>query len=211
MAQDEEQETQQSVRRPDDGRLGRGKQTRKHIVEAYILLLHERRQVPTAAQVAERAGYALRTLFTHFPDTIKLSLAACDHAIAQGLAIPVADRAERSRDQRIAFQVEIRARNSEIWLPLWRLLMHYQDRAPQLAGRMKLVRRLIRERLEIMYRPELATLPESERRAMVVTLETILDIEVWGRMREERGLSFEEAWGVWARLVDRLLPPTPLP
>ena len=60
-----------------------------------------------------------------------------------------------------------------------------------------------------MYRPELSTLEEPQRKYMMIALEAITDIESWERMRELHGLSFEEACDVWISVVDRLLPPTP--
>jgi hypothetical protein len=60
-----------------------------------------------------------------------------------------------------------------------------------------------------MYRPELSTLPEKERRDLLIALETLTDHESWARMREMFGLSFEESCAVWMTAIDRLLPPTP--
>ena len=60
-----------------------------------------------------------------------------------------------------------------------------------------------------MYRPELSTLNEPERRQTVLAIEALIDFESWARMREFFGLSFEEGCTVWIRAIDRLLPPTP--
>ena len=63
--------------------------------------------------------------------------------------------------------------------------------------------------MELLYRPELQTLPEPARKYMLVALEAITDIESWARMREQHGLTFEEACAIWIRAIDRMLPPTP--
>jgi hypothetical protein len=60
-----------------------------------------------------------------------------------------------------------------------------------------------------MFKPELSTLSEGERRRTLLAMEAITDYESWGRMRELYGLSFEEACAVWVRAIDGLLPPTP--
>jgi len=60
-----------------------------------------------------------------------------------------------------------------------------------------------------MYRPELSTLAEADRTALLITLEAVTDFESWGRMRERHGLSVEAARDVWVSAIDRLLPPTP--
>ncbi len=192
-----------------DGRSARSERTKREIVEAYIALLSEQRVLPTAAQIAERAGYSLRTLYLHFSDIATLSEATCDYAIAQGLSVPVGDMRTADRQARIRFQVDVRARNSERWLPLWRMLLHYQDSAPGLERRVRIARTLIYERLQLMYEPELATLPDAERRATLLALEAVVDMQSWGRMREDHGLSYEEAVQAWITAIDRLLPPTP--
>ena len=192
-----------------DGRSARGERTKRELVEAYIALLRERRVVPTAAQIAERAGYSLRTLYMHYSDIATLSEATCDYAIAQGLSVPVGDMRTADRQARIRFQVDVRACNSERWLPLWRMLLHYQDSVPGLERRVRMARTLIYERLQLMYGQELATLPDNERRATLLALEAVVDMQSWGRMREAHGLSYEEASQAWITAIDRLLPPTP--
>jgi hypothetical protein len=76
--------------------------------------------------------------------------------------------------------------------------------------RLALVRDAIWKRLEIMYKPELAGLDEGRRRHMLIALEAITDFESWGRMREDNGLSVEQACAVWIKVIDELLPPTPV-
>ena len=46
-----------------DGRRLRSERTRQHIIEAYLAMLREGSGIPTAAQIAERAGYSVRSLF----------------------------------------------------------------------------------------------------------------------------------------------------
>src|SRR5262249_28320791 len=118
-----------------DGRALRRERTRQMIIEAFILVLRERPRIPTVIEIADRAGYAVRTLYLHFPDIAALAVAASDHAIGHALAVPVADKVDADRATRIRVQVEMRARNCEDWLPMWRLLMRYQSEVPELARR----------------------------------------------------------------------------
>jgi AcrR family transcriptional regulator len=192
-----------------DGRLIRGERTKRQIIEAFILVLRERQRIPTVAQIAERAGYSVRTLYLHFADVAALSVAACDYAIERGLAVPVGNKTQEDRDARIRFQVEVRAHNCEEWTALWRMLLHYQGMSPELARRVTLARRLVYERMQLMYQPELSLLSESDRHATLLALEALTDYESWNRMREEHGLPFEEACEVWRIVIDRMLPSTP--
>ena len=69
-----------------DGRRLRSERTRQTIIEAYLALLRENPQVPTAAQIAERAGYSVRSIFERFPDLLSLRIAATDYVFAVGNA-----------------------------------------------------------------------------------------------------------------------------
>jgi len=192
-----------------DGRRLRSERTRRLIVEAYMALVRERRQVPTALQIAERAGYSVRSIFERFPDLHALRLAATDYAIAEGRGQGALRDLDADRATRLRSHVESRGRGCERWLPLWRVLSANLNESAELRERIKLVRQLVAMRLEFMFKPELSGLSDDERRKTLLALEAVSDYESWGRMRELYGLSFEQACALWARVIDRLLPPTP--
>ena len=93
-------------------------------------------------------------------------------------------------------------------LPLGTLSANLSE-SSELRERIRLIRQLVAMRLEFMFKPELSTLSDDERRKTLLALEAITDYECWGRMRELYGLSFDEACAVWIRVIDGLLPPTP--
>jgi AcrR family transcriptional regulator len=192
-----------------DGRRLRSERTRQLIIEAYLSLVRTTRQVPTSAQIAERAGYSVRSVFERFPDLMALRVAATDFAFAQGTAGAQLRDLDGDRTTRIRSQVETRAHTCETWLPMWRALNANQADSDELRSRVRLARELIFRRLELMYRPELGTLAEPTRRYTLIALEALTDFESWARMRENHGLSIEEASEVWMRMIDRILPPTP--
>ena len=196
-------------KRPIDGRRLRSERTRQLIIEAYLDLLRESPQPPTASQIAKRAGYSVRSVFERFADLLALSFAAADHAFAQGMAQAVIRHADADRRTRLRSQVETRAGVCERWLPLWRALLHNQSESELLKVRIGHMRDVVTSRLQLMYRPELSTLPETERTQLVIALEALTDFESWGRMRERHGLSVEAAREVWISAIDRMLPPTP--
>ena len=166
--------------------------------------------MPTAAQIAERAGYSVRSVFERFPDLRKLRVAAADYALAQSAALAPPREVDGSRQTRIRSQVETRAGTCERGVALWRVLLFSVAEDEELRSRVDLGRKRTVERLEIMYRPELSTLPETERKYTLIALEAITDHESWARMREQHGLTFEAACAVWMDAIDRLLPPTPM-
>jgi len=194
-----------------DGRRLRSERTRQHILEAYIALLRDNPRPPTASQIADRAGYSVRSLFERFPDLLALSLAAADSAFAQANAQATIRNLHADRATRIRTQVETRAQTCEDWLPLWRALILNQNVSSELQQRIRKVREAVLARIEMMYVPELDTLEATVRRRTLIALEAITDFESWSRMREAAGLSVSEACRVWIRAIDSLLPATPVP
>lgn len=183
--------------------------TRQLVIEGYLALLRENPAIPTAAQVAARAGYSVRSVFERFPDLHALRIAATDYAFSLANKQSAATGFEGDRHARIKLHVEMRARNCAQWLPLWRALNANKSESKELEMRTQVIRGAIVNRIELMYRPELSTLKEPERRQTVLAIDALIDFESWVRIQEFFGLSFEEGCMVWIRAIDRLLPPTP--
>jgi AcrR family transcriptional regulator len=191
-----------------DGRRLRSERTRQLIMEAYMVLVRENAQMPTAAQIAERAGYSVRSIFERFADLTALRVAVTDHAIAEARAHAALRDLDAPRATRIRSQVEQRARTCERWLPWWRVLSQDGSQSPDLDQRIALIRQLIIMRMEMMFKPELSAMADSSRGKIMLALEALTTFESWARMRELYGLSVEEASAVWVRAIDRLLPAT---
>lgn len=192
-----------------DGRRQRSERTKQAIMNAYIALLRESPEIPTAAQIASRAGFSTRSIFERFSDLQTLSLATVDHAFAIGEAQAVVRNVDGDRQTRLRSHVETRANTCEQWLPLWRVVVANEGKLAELKDRIRFVRKAVVKRLELMYRPELLSLPEIDRRDLLIALDALVDFESWGGMREIHALSFDEACEVWIRIIDRMLPPTP--
>ena len=169
-----------SKSRLPDGRLQRSDQTKQKLIEAYLDLLREMPRIPTARQIAERAGRSTRSVFERFPDLLTLSFAAADHAFAPGVVQAAASKADGDRQTRLRSHVETRAQICEHWLPLWRALIRHESESPMLQARIGRVYDLIVERLQLMYRPELSTLAEPERRQVLIALEALTDFQIVG-------------------------------
>jgi AcrR family transcriptional regulator len=128
-----------------------------------MALVRENAQMPTAAQIAERAGYSVRSIFERFPDLTALRVAVTDYAIAEARAYSALRDLDADRMTRIKSQVHQRGQNCERWLPLWRVLTSDASLSPDLEQRITMIRQLIVMRMEMMFKPELATEPESDR------------------------------------------------
>jgi AcrR family transcriptional regulator len=188
-----------------DGRRQRSERTRLKIILAYLELLRRNPVMPTAAQIAEQAGYSTRSIFERFADLDALSLATADYAIAQGQAEAVARHVDGDRPTRIRSHVETRAFACEKWLPLWRIITS-QDQLAELKTRVVLVRLANVERIKLMYAPELSSLPEPPRSQLVIALAALTSFESWDQMRHCHDLSVEAAQAVWRSAIDRMLP-----
>lgn len=188
-----------------DGRRQRSARTRLTIIQAYLELLRRHGVMPTAAQIADEAGYSTRSIFERFTDLDALSLATADYAIAQGQAEAVARDVDADRPTRIRSHVETRAQACERWLPLWRIITR-QDQIADLKMRVVVVRLGNIERMRLMYGPELSGLPEAPRDQLLIALATLTSFESWDQMRNCHGLSAEAAQAVWRAAIDRILP-----
>ena len=188
-----------------DGRRLRSERTRLAIIEAYQELLRRNSVMPTAVQIAEQAGCSVRSVFERFSDLDALSLATADFAIAQGQAEAVARHVDGDRPTRIRSHVETRARACEKWLPLWRIITN-QDQVAELRTRVVLVRLANIERMKLMYRRELSSLPEAAADELLIALAVLTSFESWDQMRHCHGLSTDAAQGIWRSAIDRMLP-----
>ena len=191
-----------------DGRRLRSERTRLSIIDAFILLLRENpSHAPTAAQIAERAGYSVRSIFQRFPDLSALRVAAIDFAIERSAPpVPVRDN-DADRAMRIREQVR-RGRTCEQWLPLVARAQRQQGDSEELELRVRSARGG----------------PDAARTDVPAgAVDTGGDrapadpdrdrgnhrLRELGAHARVFGLSIEEACEVWIRAIDRLLPPTP--
>lgn len=192
-----------------DRRRLRSARTRQAIIESYLALARETQQIPTATRIAERAGCSVRSIFERFADLHALRVAATDFTFVQAAAQVLAHEPKGDRASRIKVHVQSRAQVCEYWLPLWRALIRNQGDSQELKKRIEMVREAILKRIDMVYQPELADLPEHQRRQVLITIDSLIDFESWAHMREGRGLTVEEACAVWQYAINRLLPPTP--
>jgi len=190
-----------------DGRRLRSERTKQLIMEAFLALLRDTGTMPTAAQIAERAGYSVRSIFERFPDLNALRVATVDYQLAQAAALAPPRHVDGDRQTRIRSHVETRAGTCERGIALWRVFLFTVEESKELKLRLSIARQRTIDRFEVMYRSELATLGEVEHKYLLIALEALTVMESWARMREMYGMSFEEGCAVWIRAIDRMLPP----
>lgn len=196
-----------------DGRRARTQRTRQRLIEAYLGLLRSAQTMPTAADIAKRAGYHVRSLFERFPSGADLNAAAAKHLMAQEAAEPTAP-AGPDRPSRTEHWVRGNLGACERWWPLWRAHLLAPERAECLAWTFEDRRMRRIGELEAAFRPELTTLPQADGARIVIALEVMTSVESWGQLKHRHGQSDAAIRDIWVATMDRLLPegpPLPLP
>lgn len=176
-----------------DGRVARAQRTRDAVVDALLDLNQEGSLRPTAREIADRAGVSLRSVYVHFDDLEDLFCAAgqrhYEHVRARSGPLPVGG----ARDIRIEALVDQRARIMEAGIGVYRAAVLQEPFSPTMAKNMAIGRKLARAELESVFTPELAPLPEPERRQLLDALEITTNAATWTALRTHRRLSEDEA------------------
>lgn len=189
-----------------DGRTARRDRNRDAVLDAVLDLFAEDALAPSAAQVAERSGVSLRSVYRYFEDTDALVRAAIERNLVRvrplflvdGLGEgPLADRVERLVASRLALHDQVG--------PLMRAtLLHAGDNAV-LAERLDTVRAMLGEQVQQMFAPELAALSAADRRGTAAVVDQVLTFESIEHLRKVRGLSRPAAATALAAAVVRLV------
>lgn len=191
-----------------DGRLLRSERTRKLMIDAYLQLVQQTGSVPTAAEVADQSGYALRSVFERFSTLDELSLAAVDHALTLSRAEMQETAFGTDRSSRIAHHISVRSRLCEEWSPLW----HALNALSAQTGRTTFVARVTVALddnvawLERLYQPELRQMSVVDQKLLLVALVTLTSTHSWHQMHHGFALSVREVRDAWSTAIGRLLP-----
>jgi AcrR family transcriptional regulator len=185
-----------SAAEPADGRARRSDRSRRAIVEALFALVGEGVLLPTAQQVADRAGVGIRSVFRHFEDMDSL-YAELGSRIRTAIApLTEAPLPGGSLEQRARELVRRRAALFERIAPYKRAADLQRWSSPFLReGHRGIVREL---RVAL-----LRLLPELERAPAELTeaLDLAASFEAWDRLRSEQRLGPARARAATLRIV----------
>ena len=172
-----------------DGRRERTKRTRVAIVTALTELLDEGRIEPPAAEIAERAGVALRSIGQHFGTREELLLAVTEHH-ASRLPEPEIDAAA-SFDDRVAAFVKERAKVLEASGAMRQAAAVVAARSPSVADAVRQAAAGRRVASARIFAREIAatTDPEATDRALSV----VTSGRAWDSLRRDMGLTVNAA------------------
>jgi TetR/AcrR family transcriptional regulator of autoinduction and epiphytic fitness len=182
-----------------DGRIERGTRNRQAIVDAALAFVAEKNALPSAQDVAVRAGVAPRSVFHHFSSLDSLLAEAAESQAGRWLALlsplePGLDLSERlaaALAQRIALFEQIGA--------VRRVAVRLESSSQVLAERLQYSRDALRRHLRRALDPELSELDP----AAAAGIEAAASWEMWDLLRKD--LSVDAATAAMTALIDSAL------
>jgi AcrR family transcriptional regulator len=189
-----------SVTRIADGRRKRGDQSRRQIVDAMIELVRSGEMSPSAAQVADRAGVGLRTVFRHFDEMEILYREMAEVIRARIMPEALKPYGGNTWRERLGELIGRRIAVYEDIMPLKVAGSVLRFRSPFLMED-------YREHLRMERKTLRQVLPEDilDDGDLFRALEMLTSFQAWRRLRQDQGLGLAEASRVLRRMVDALL------
>ena len=182
-----------------DGRRARAERSRDAVVEAILELLYEGNNQPGAADIAERAGVSLRSVFRHFDDLESLHAAAVERhqeiiAPLFELAIPRDASGDlASPERRIEVLAKHRAALYEEMVLVRVVAERLRDRSASIRAGLERSNRILKAQVLDTFAPELDAWDKTERRAAGDALDLAASYAAWRQCREDQGLSVSRA------------------
>ena len=183
-----------------DGRRLRSERSRLAFVDAVLALQEEGFLVPTAQQIADRAGVGIRSFFRHFEDMESLFKAIDDHIRDSYEALFIGGDRSGTLEERIDGMVRRRADAFEsvtnitqgTRAQLWR----YQTLRDNYARNQRGLRKDLDNLL-----PELHALPDETRES----IDAITSFEMWDRLRSHQGLNKADSINLLRTLLKNVM------
>lgn len=184
-----------------DGRRLRGLRNRHAVVEAMLSLLEDGVTSPSAAEIAERAGVSLRSVFRHFDDLDALFLAGIERQTQKTSHLYKPPSPNGTATDRVQALVRQRRRLHEAVAPVRRgWVLRFRDH-PTMVPVMAEVRSELRRQISELFAADLADLSPSVRREVVDAIDLATSFPAWDYLRFDQELSVNRAAGVMRRTV----------
>jgi AcrR family transcriptional regulator len=183
-----------------DGRRQRSERSQTAIIEAALALMDEGALVPTAQQIADRAGVGIRSFFRHFADMDSLFLAADEMLISSYEALFEVDNRAGTLSERVARAINLYGNAFDQLRPIILCTQAQLWRSPKLRENYAWHQKRLRKELEL-WLPEVAALPKDRREA----LHAVASFDMWHRLREHQGLSPKASSDIVTSLVNDLI------
>lgn len=183
-----------------DGRILRSERSRQLIIDAMLELVNEGNLIPTAQQVADRAGVAIRTVFRHFSEMENLYAEMDTHLKPTYEGLFLGGDRSGSLEERILHAVERHANAYSAMGPVIQSTLSLIWRSPVLKKNYAKNQRGLRKDLDD-WLPELKEASTETRDA----IDAITSFEFWDRLQSRQGLSKKASVTLIINLVTGLL------
>ena len=183
-----------------DGRRQRSERSQTAIIEAALSLMDEGTLVPTAQQIADRAGVGIRSFFRHFADMDSLFLAADDMLLSSYEALFEVDDRTGALASRVERAVDLYGNAFGKLRPIILCTQAQLWRSPKLRENYAWHQKRLRKELEL-WLPEVPAMPKDRREA----LHAVASFDMWHRLREHQGLSPKASADIISLLVMDLI------
>jgi AcrR family transcriptional regulator len=190
-----------------DGRVRRGAENRAALVEALVALYEEGELTPTATQIAQRAGVAVRSVYGHFGDVETLAAEVVERQVHVhgGLmdATPIAGALAQRVEQLVARRAEL----FEAVAPVRRAGMLHAHHSETIAANLRRLARRLRAQVAQTFASEIEGVGRARAAEVLDAADLLLSWEAWERLRAQQGCSPARARRALEVAVFRLLEP----
>lgn len=179
----------------------RAVESRLKIVSAMLELLQEGNISPSVDMIAERAGLSRRLVFHHFKDKDTLYrelLAVQSRKLASLIEHDIDPDSELT--SRISQLVDLRVRLYETITPVRRAGLYMATHSPEIQKAIDDLRQIKQKHVRALFAKEIDGVLDRER-----ALLSICSWSYWNSLREEQGLTEDEARTAMVRGVTALL------
>ncbi|QYG95131.1 TetR/AcrR family transcriptional regulator [Iamia sp. SCSIO 61187] len=195
-----------------DGRTARRARNREAVVTALLDLYRDGVLMPSADQIAARAGVSARSIFRYFADVDDLASEAVARQQEHLAPLLVLDLdPDAPLDDRIAAFVSARVRVLSGMGEVGRVARIRSVQQPVVARGLAHIRRALRDQVSVVLGPGLADRPDAERAALLAAADVLCSWEAHDLMRHDQGLGPDATEAAMGLALRRLLAPAPAP
>jgi TetR/AcrR family transcriptional regulator of autoinduction and epiphytic fitness len=195
-----------------DGRVRRGAENRTALVEALVSLYEEGELEPTAAQIAQRAGVAVRSVYGHFGDVETLAAEVSERQWHVHRRLMDAEPVSGTLIERIDELVARRSALFEAVAPVRRAGLLHAHRSETIAANLRRLAQRLRAQVATTFAPELDTVGRqrstSRANELFDAADLLLAWESWERLRTQQGCAPPRARRVLSTALIRLFDTT---
>jgi AcrR family transcriptional regulator len=202
-----------SSEKEDDGRRLRAARNYESVVSAVLEIVRESEPpeiyLPSAAEVAARAGVSERTVFRHFADLNALFVAAASRIRPVQIAY-LGPRPDAARvADRITELVRLRSKLYEEIAPVRRVAIHLSHTHPLVVEQLADAYALARAQVADIFAPELSRLDGKRRALMLDALDLAASWASWDNLRTIQGCSVPRTRQVMTEVLTDLIATVP--